>query len=297
MPSDVKRDTNPLGTPFYRVRDARGIETSIPASDMFVLRGFGLDGEGVNILEVAKATIGLTVAQTEYAARFFSQDQTPPIIVKFPQKMGPSGIENFKAAWRKWHQGPDRWHEPGVIQEGGEVQQLLPTAEQAQLIEQRRFQIGEVCRLFRMPPHKLADLERATFSNIENMNRHYYTETLRPWLVRWEQAIRRQLIAPDEQPIYYAEHTIEGLLRGDFKTQTDGFSRLLEKGVYSINEVRALLNLNPIEDGDKHYIQLNMQAVADAATGAVVAEGTKNVPVGKPYVNGSPMDAAIGRQN
>lgn len=264
-PEDIKREQNSYGVPSYKIKNRNGSEDSISSEEMFVLRGFSVDHQGDrDILQIAQRTIGLAIDQNEYASRYFSDNQKPPFYVKFPAGMmgGRESVETFLDAWEEFHRG--NHNRPAIVGDGGELVELRPDNERAQLVEQRRFQIGEICRLIRLSPHKLADLERATFSNIEHLNIQHYTETLRPYAVRWEQAIRARLLREEERSQFKAEHAIEGFLRGDFKTQTEGFSRLLEKGVYSINNVREFLGLNPIEGGDEHYVQLNMQAVGDA---------------------------------
>lgn len=261
MPYNVRTDRNALGATFYRVSE-NGTEKQYPAEDIMHLRGFSRDGKhGESILEIARSTIGLTLDQNEYAAKFFKNDHTPGIALETADKLGPEGVANAKAAWKKVVES----HDVAVLQEGMKVNVIGQTNVESQLIEQRTFQILEVCRILRLPPHKLMELSRATFSNIEQQNIQYYTETLRPWLVRWEQTIRRCLIPAEERGKIFAEHSIEGLLRGDFKAQSEGFARLLEKGVLSINQVREYLNLNPVEGGDEHFIQLNMQTIAQAA--------------------------------
>jgi len=261
MPYDVKMDRTERGVLFYRVNE-RGVEKQYQREDILHVRGFGLDGSaGANLLQVAQSTIGLTLDQADYARKFFQFDRTPGIILEHPETLGPEGIANVKKAWRDAVSS----HDVAVTQEGMKANIIGQTNTDAQLVEQRTFQIAEICRLWRMPPHKLGELSRATFSNIEQQNIQYYTETLRPWLVRWEQAISRCLIPAEERKTIFAEHSIEGLLRGDFKTQTDGFARMLEKAVLSVNEVRAFLNFNPVQGGDEHFIQLNMQPLDGAA--------------------------------
>jgi len=258
MPYNVRLKRTQAGALQYVVTE-NGVPKDYAARDIFHLRGFGITGlKGNNILEYARKTIGLTLDQIDYSQKFFDNDATPGIVLQHPGKLGPEGVKGVKKAWKDAVDS----HDVAVTQEGLIVNPIGTTNVEAQLTEQRRFQILEVCRLFRMPPHKLADLERATFSNIEQSAIEYYTNTLRPWLVRWEQTIQRCLLV--NEPNVFAEHAIEGLLRGDFKTQTDGFARMLEKGVYAINEVRAYMGLNPVDGGDEHYVQLNMQAVSDA---------------------------------
>jgi HK97 family phage portal protein len=265
------------GNLYYVHRTSSGRETIYGTSEILHLKGFTLNGiSGDNVVRRARQVLGLTLTTQEYAAKFFANDAGAGIYIQRPlgaPRLDAQGVAHVKEAWAQWHQGSEKWHRVGVLQEGATVTRLDPDHQKLQLVDQRKFQVLEVCRLFRMPPHKLADLDRATFANIEHQAIEYVTNTLRPWLTRWRQAIHRCVLTPEERPRYFAEHSVEALLRGDFRTQSEGFARLLEKGVYSINEVRAWLNLNPVEGGDKHYVQLNMQAVADAASGVLVSKG------------------------
>jgi HK97 family phage portal protein len=289
MPRDVQIITDDNGLS-YKVRDGKEWKP-FPRKAMFHLRGFTLTGlAGDDILSRAKHVLGLTLAGQEYAGRFFAQDASAGTIIERPieaPKLGPGAAELIKEAWKKWHQGIAKSHEPALLAEGMTAKRLDPDHQKLQLLDSRTFQILEVARLFRMPPHKIAELSRATFSNIEEQQIEYVSQALHPWRKRWRQTVHRCLLTKEERPDYFAEHNLEALLRGDFKTQSEGWARLLEKGVSSINEVRALLNLNPVDGGDKHFIQLNMQSITDAATGAAVAQGAKLVAIeAPPRVNG-----------
>jgi HK97 family phage portal protein len=261
-----------------------------PREGVFHLKGFTLTGlAGDDILSRARHVIGLTLAGQEYAGRFFSQDAGAGIYLQRPAgapKLGAEGAARIKEAWKNWHQSVSQSHEPGLLQEGMTAQRLDPDHQKLQLLDSRLFQILEACRLWRIPPHKVAELSRATFSNIEEQQIEYVSQALNPWRNRWRQTTHRCLLTKQERREEFAEHNVEALLRGDFKTQSEGWGRMLEKGVTSINEVRTLLNLNPVDGGDKHFIQLNMQSITDAATGAAVAGGAKLVPVTAPPVNG-----------
>lgn len=259
-PSNVTPKIGDRNRLYYEVRRPSGKVEPLQREQIFHLRGFGWDGiRGYSIINHAKQTIGTQLSAEEYAARFFAQDATPPIYISFPPgvNLGPEGVQGFKEAWKKYHQGANHWHEPAVLQDGAKVEKVGLSFQDAQFLEQRKFGVLEICRLFRMPPHKVADLDRATFTNIEEQNIQYYTETLRPWLVRWEQAIYRCLLNPDERSVYYAEHSIEGFLRGNFYQQAQAIALLLEKGVLNVNEARELYNRNPVEGGDRHFVQLN----------------------------------------
>jgi HK97 family phage portal protein len=271
QPQEVRVEKDAKGRRFYTHHESTHEWKTYAQRDVFKLSGFGLTGyDPLNLMETARKTLGLTIAQQEYAERFFSQDQTPNLVLEHPGQLGESGVAGVKDAWRKSRRGEDQWHTPAVLQEGMKATVLPYDMRKTQLVEQRAFQLLEVCRLIRLSPHKLADMGRATWANVEQLNINHYNETLRPWCKRWEETIKLRCLQ-DENDVY-VKHNIADFLRGDFRTQTDGFARMLEKGVYSINEVRAFMDLNPVENGDGHYIQLNMQQVAGTANEIVDAQ-------------------------
>ena len=269
-PEVVSTHRDSLGRPEYHNR--MGATTKVHRREsVFVLRGFTLTGDRSDaVLLRARQAIGLALASQEFAARFFEADATPGIILQRPlgaPPLGPEAVERIKEQFKQWHAGLRHAHEPALLQEGMEIKRISPGLAESQLLEQRQFQVLEICRIFRLPPHKLAELTRATHTNIEQENIAYVSHTLAPWLRRWRQAVYRCLFTPEERDAgeLYAEHQVEAFLRGDFRTQAEGWARLLQAGVYSINEVRRWLNLNPIPGGDAHFIQLNLQDVLLAA--------------------------------
>jgi HK97 family phage portal protein len=291
---DVRVKRNDRGFPVYMHREGRD-EREYPQDQVFHLRGFTLDGtSGDNMLHRARHLIGLTLAAEEYAGRFFSSSSMTHLVLERPaagtggaQALGPDGVKLLKEAWAKWHSGLKNAWEPAILQEGMTAKLLQPKHSETQLIEQRTFQVIEVCRILRIPPHRMAELSRATFSNIEQQSIDYATYTLGPWRRRWKQAVNRCLLTAEDKADksikIYAEHNVEALQRGDFKTQSEGWARMLEKGVYCINDVLRFLNMSPVEGGDARFIQLNMQTVVDAATGANLPDspngGTGVMPV------------------
>lgn len=274
QPGGVTVARNQAGRRVYLYRDGGGPEKTYAANQVFHLRGYTLDCQrGDPILVRARHAIGITLAAEEYAGRFFSQDATPGIVLERPLEAPPidaTAVQRIKEAWIKWHRGLKNKWEPAVLTEGMKANVLTPKAAEAQLIEQRTFQILEVCRLLRLSPHKLAELNRMTYSNVEQYAIDHVTFTLMPWVRRWRDAVYRCLLTVDEQMAgrIWAEHSVEALQRGDFKAQTEGWRVLLDKGVLCINDVLRWLNLNPIPGGDEHFIQLNMATVGDIAAGA-----------------------------
>ena len=262
-------------------------EKTYAREEIFHLKGFTLDGtKGDNILSRARHAIGLGLAADEYAGRFFANDASPGVILSRPATAGvtpltPDGVKLIKQAWSAWHRGSARSHEPAVLQDGMTATRMDPDHQKLQLIESRKYQITEAARIYRMPLHKLAELDRSTNNNIEHQGIEYVSHGLGPWRRRWEEAVHRCLLTPDERyhangrPRMYAEFNVEAMLRGDLAAQTASWTALLEKGPLSINEVRGFLNLNPIEGGDKHYVQLNMQDVAAQAAAVASADTAK----------------------
>lgn len=258
-----------------------GPREDLAAEDVLHLRGFSMDGEtGCDLLKYAGRVLRLALNQEKYADEFFGNDHTPGVVLESPESIGKDAIAALKEAWRR----SVRSNDVAVLQGGMKAQRWQATNTEAQLTEQRLGEVANVCRFLRLSPAKLGDMSKMTYGNYEQVIIQYYSETISPWLTRWEQEIWRTCIRDTR---VYVRHTEHALLRADFKTQTEGFARLLEKGVYSINEVRALLNRNPIEGGDVHHIQLNMQSVQQAA------EALTNEPVAPPDEE---MPKAFGQQ-
>lgn len=274
QPHEIRIDRNQYGRRFYHVFNHRTKQWDLTQQgEIFDLPGFSWTGyEGNEVVRLARRSLGLTDAQERYAADYFSNDRTPGVVLEHPGVLDPETIVAIKDAWKRMIQA----HDVAVTQEGMKVNVTARTNVESQLNESRRFQVLEVCRWLRLSPHKLADLERMTFSNVEQMQIDHKNNVLLPWNGRWSESVYRCLLTPDERDQgYFAEHSMEVFLRGDFKTQSDGWRTLLDKGALTINEVRSFLNLDPLEGGDTPFIQLNMQRVEDAAAG-VVAEQLTN---------------------
>jgi HK97 family phage portal protein len=171
--------------------------------------------------------------------------------------------ERLRESWERMHRGADRAHRTAVLPAGVKAHELSQSNEAAQFLETRQYQVIEICRAFRMPPHMIQDLTRSTYSNLEVQSQEFVTNCLLPHLKRWEAAISRDLIEDDET--YFAEHNVNGLLRADAAARSAYFVSAIQNGWMSINEVRELENLNPLgPEGDKHLIQLNMTTLDQA---------------------------------
>lgn len=271
----VTPDRNKANQRVYVVKEGSAADKTYRQEDIFHLKGFTINGEyGDDLLVRARHIFGLTNAANEYAGRFFANDGTPGVIISRPKESGsltPDALKIAKKAWAEMHRGVSRSHEPAFLQEGMTASRLDPDHQKLQLIESRKHQIAEICRLFRMQLHKVAELDRSTNNNIEHQGIEYTGHTLGPWRQRWEEAIHLRLLTDEEKyhvdgrPRMYAEFSIEAMQQGDFKSQVEGFTALLREGVYNIDGVRQWFNLNPVQGGSVHRVQMQMQDITQPA--------------------------------
>jgi HK97 family phage portal protein len=165
------------------------------------------------------------------------------------------------------YQGSGNAHRIAVLEEGMKFTSIGIPPEQAQFLETRKFQINEIARIFRIPPHMVGDLEKSSFSNIEQQSLEFVKYTLDPWVIRWEQAMQRTLLLPQEKREFFIKFNVDGLLRGDYESRMSGYATARQNGWMSANDIRELENLNLIPDelGGNHYlINGNMTKLEDA---------------------------------
>jgi HK97 family phage portal protein len=235
----------------YQVRGADGREQPVNYEDIFHLTGLSLDGQtGVSIIKYARETVGLTLAAEGYAGRVFSQDATPRGVLQHPGRLSPDAVERLRESWAEKHSGPAGQHRPAVLEEGMKWQQVSMTAEDAQLLAAREFQVIDVARWFNVPLHMLQSQQKSTSwgSGIEQMSLGYVTWTLLPWLKRWEDTIRQQLLV--SKKAFFAEFQLAALMRGNMKDRYAAYALGRYWGIWSANDIRRLENENAIEDAD-----------------------------------------------
>jgi HK97 family phage portal protein len=237
------------------------------------VRGLSSDGaKGINPIELFRETIGLGLAYEEYSGRLFGNGANINGVLETPQAMSDEALSRFRTLWQKNYSGIGNAGKTAILEQGMKWQAIGIAPKDAEFIVSRRFQVTEIARIFRVPPHMLADLERATFSNIEHQSLEFIRDTIRPWLVRWEQALTRDLIPPEDRDEYFVEFLIDGLMRGDLKSRYDSYAIGRNNGWLSANDIRRLENMNPLppEQGDVYLIPLNMIPAGTASPEPVV---------------------------
>lgn len=248
----------------YTVRAAQGERRPYPASRMFHLRGLSLDGvRGCSVIKFAKESIGSALAADDFGARLYKNRGVPGGVLTHPASLSPEKITQLRQEWDSGLSGESA-HRTAVLHSGLEWKPIAMTAEDAQFIEAMKFKRRDIAAVFRVPPYKIGDVEQQPKANVEQQALEFVTDSVLPWLVRFEQAIARDLIADDQ---HFAEFQVGGLLRGDIKTRYEAYKTGLMFGILSPNEVRELENLNPREGGDDYFMPLNLSTEGDDAGG------------------------------
>lgn len=274
MPNRMTVDRDKNGSLYYMYLRSEGDNPSLGKSSQVILApsdvlhipGLGFDGlVGYSPIAMAKNAIGLAIATEEYGAKFFANGAAPggvlehPGTIKDPQKV--------KESWNSAYQGSSNAHRVAVLEEGMKYQAIGVSPEQAQFLETRKFQINEIARIFRVPPHMVGDLEKSSFSNIEQQSLEFVKYTLDPWVIRWEQSMYRVLLSESEKKDHFIKFNVDGLLRGDYQSRMNGYATARQNGWMSANDIRELENLNRIPEdcgGDLFLINGAMTKLQDA---------------------------------
>jgi HK97 family phage portal protein len=242
----------------YRYKEPTGKITTYSQDQIFALRFTTEDGiKPIPTYKIFQNAIGLAQALEAHGSTYFGNGARPGIVLESDNPIPPEASERLREQWERMHRGPDRAFRTAVLPNGVKAHELSGSNEAAQFLETRQYQVIEICRAFRVPPHMIQDLTRSTYSNIEVQGTEFVQHCLLPHLKRWEAAISRDLIVDDET--YFAEHSVSGLLRGDHASRSAYYVSALQNGWMTVNEIRELENLNPIgPEGDQHFVQLNM---------------------------------------
>ena len=258
----------------------KGVTVNLPPSDVLHIPGLGFDGlVGYSPIAMAKNAIGMAIACEEYGAKFFANGAAPGGVLEHPGTI--KDPQRVRESWQSTFGGSGNSNKIAVLEEGMKYTPIGISPEQAQFLETRKFQINEIARIFRVPPHMVGDLEKSSFSNIEQQSLEFVKYTLEPWLVRWEQSIQRTLFSPEEKKRYFAKFNVEGLLRGDYASRMSGYATARQNGWMSANDIRELENMDRIpaeEGGDLYLINGNMLPLGNAGAFADTQTGKEENP-------------------
>lgn len=265
-------DENPM---FKEYGDIR-----LKAEEVLHIPGLGFDGLiGYSPIAMAKNAVGMTLACEEYGASFFENGANPGGVLEHPGVLkDPSKV---RESWNSVYRGVNNAHKIAVLEEGMKYQQIGIPPEEAQFLETRKFQINEIARLYRIPPHMVGDLDKSSFSNIEQQSLEFVKYTLDPWVIRWEQSLQRSLLLPGEKGKYFIKLNVDGLLRGDYQSRMNGYAVGRQNGWFSANDIREMENMNPIPDeqgGNLYLINGAMTKLEDAGAFAKTDTGQQNTP-------------------
>lgn len=234
----------------YDVHLPDGQMVTLPAYRVLHIHGFSIDGlVGLNPIDYARESVALSLATQEYGAAFFGNGATPSGVLEHLGVLGETGRENLRDSMTEMHQGLNKAHRLMILEEGMTYKQIGIPPDTAQYLETRKFQVTDIARFYRIPPHMIADLERSTNNNIEHQGIEFVVHTIRPWLVRWEQTMLHKLFLPSERKKgFYIEFNVDGLLRGDYKSRQEGLRIARDSGIITRNEWRAMENMNPLTE-------------------------------------------------
>ena len=284
MPNKMTVDRDENGELYYTYQRANeeahtmeGSSVVLKPSDVLHIPGLGFDGlVGYSPIAMAKNAIGMAIACEEFGAKFFANGAAPSGVLEHPGTIkDPARVRD---AWQSQFGGSANTGKVAVLEEGMKYTPISISPEQAQFLETRKFQINEIARIFRVPPHMVGDLEKSSFSNIEQQSLEFVKYTLDPWIIRWEQSMMRILLSVDEKKEYFIKFNLEGLLRGDYQSRMNGYSIARQNGWMSANDIRELENLDRIpaeQGGDLYLINGNMLPLGNAGAFANITPTEK----------------------
>lgn len=272
MPDRMRVDRDEYGQLYYEYMlsdsDANAKESGavrLSTQDILHIPGLGFDGlVGYSPIAMAKNAIGMAIATEEYGAAFFANGATPSGILTHPGVI--KNPEAMRESWSKGFGGRNS-HKVAILEEGMNYTPISIAPNEAQFLETRKFQLNEIARIFRVPPHMVGDLEKSSFSNIEQQSLEFVKYTLDPWVSRFEQAMTRRLLTDDEKKKYYIKFNVDGLMRGDYQSRMNGYATARQNGWMSANDIRALENLDLISDeegGNLYLVNGNMLPLKNA---------------------------------
>ena len=270
LPDHMEVDRDSKGALTYTYTTSDGKTVRLDPEDVLHIPGLGFDGiMGYSPISLEKSAVGLAIATEEFGSKFFANGARPSGILTHPNTV--KDPKALRESWNSAYGGSANANRVAILEEGMHYEAISIPNNDAQFLETRKFQVSEICRIFRVPPHLVGDLEHATFSNIEHQSISFAVHTIRPWLSRIEQSIDRALFSEQEKGRFYVQFNLDGLMRGDYKSRMEGYAIARQNGWMSANDIRELENLNPLSDadgGNTYLVNGNMIPIARAGTPA-----------------------------
>ena len=242
-------------------------EIVLDASDVFHLKGIHHSGDvGISVINAARDSLGLGMAVERHGSKFFSQGARPSVVLEHPMTMKAQEHENFRSSWNRLHSGVDNHFRTVILENGMKLNTFSMSPEDSQFVETLQFRVRVVANWFGVPPHKLGDTTRTSYSSLEQENQAFLDDTIDPWLKSWEAEAWDKLLSDRQKnsDSHIIEFNRKELLRMSSRDRSDFYSSALTSGWMSVNEVRSRENLNPIDGGDGYNIMMNMQPIAES---------------------------------
>ncbi|MDD4890153.1 MAG: phage portal protein [Phycisphaerae bacterium] len=274
LPDRTERKMSDDGTPYYEVWDAKARQSILRDDQVLHIKGLGFDGyTGYDVVRYHREALGYGMGVKQYASTFFANDASPGGVLTYPGALSQTAKEGLRKSW-EGDRGLSDTHRMRVLEEGMKWEPMGVEPQKAQALETQKFTISDVSRIFNIPPHKLGDLERATYSNIEEQNIDFVTMTMYYWFRKWEQEINAKLFNDSERKSLFVEILVDGLLRGNVESRAKSYANGRQWGYYSINDIRRFENLNPIGPaGDVYLDPMNMRPAGSPAEQPQTGEG------------------------
>lgn len=212
---------------------------------------------GLSPIAAMKRSIGATIAAEKYGARFYKNNAIPSGILEHPSVLSHESRQNLIEDWARKYEGVSNRGKTIVLEEGMKYNQMAVTPEDAQFLETRKFNVNDIARIFGIQPHKIGDLEKATFSNIEQQDLEFVKDTMSPWCTCWEKAIKRDVFTEPQKRTHYVNFDFTDLLKGEQDKRYDSYSKGINNGFLSINEAREKEHMNPVDGGDQYFRSAN----------------------------------------
>jgi HK97 family phage portal protein len=260
------------GILWYTFKLEGGQKIYLDQSNVLHFRGLGDTVMGKSVIDYARENLGLGAAAEEFGSRFFGNGAAMTGILESDSALSDKAYTNLSNSFSDRHGGLANAHKPLILEEGLKYKTVSISPDQAQFLETRRFSIEDIARWFKIQPHKIGDLSRSTFSNIEQQDLNFVKESVLPYVISIEQELNRKLLREVEKDTVYFKMNLDGLLRGDIKTRSEAYKTFIQNGIMNPNEARAKEEMNPYDGGDSYFMPLNLAPIDENGTNQQIAE-------------------------